>query len=57
MLIRTTCPECYKEHHLSDEVEGQSVRCKECGHFFVVAMSCSWGSAFASAITDGEKAM
>jgi predicted Zn finger-like uncharacterized protein len=37
MLILTKCPECYKEHRLSDEVLGQSVRCKECGHFFVAA--------------------
>ena len=48
MLIRTTCPECYKEHHLSDEVEGQSVRCKECGHFFVVAAEGAPADRFAA---------
>jgi DNA-directed RNA polymerase subunit RPC12/RpoP len=35
--IDIVCPECHKQMKAPGELQGKKIRCKECGHVFVVA--------------------
>src|SRR5262245_16954734 len=36
MPIRTNCPECQSAYNLNEALAGKKVRCKACGHAFLV---------------------